>query len=239
MLVLSLSRCTDSNESVSALKLLGSKPDVMVLDLNAAVSTVCGKPYKTCNLQRWQNVHFTTAGKQFCAVQVAHAIAPMLAPGWHKTCTACTGNDTGINNMRCKCKVPWKAARFPWQVHTCKGGLPPLSPAGGGTCSAMNGTAFRCGAKTPKSCELLSASCPDYAACCEMCIKHRGCKYWTHTMQNDKPTCSLKANVSDIDVYISGGSVSGSVNCPVGTWWSGTWCVPRTGNGIAAASTGE
>jgi hypothetical protein len=59
---------------MQALVLFGSKADVGVLDLNEAVSTVCSKPYATCNLQQWQNVHFTTAGKQFCAVQVAHAI---------------------------------------------------------------------------------------------------------------------------------------------------------------------
>jgi hypothetical protein len=55
-----------------------------------------GKPYATCNLQRWHDVHFTSAGKQFCAIQVAHAVAPLLAPKWNTLCTA-TGN-----NVQCK-----------------------------------------------------------------------------------------------------------------------------------------
>jgi hypothetical protein len=38
--------CVDSYNA-AALALLGSKPDVHVLDLNAAVSAVCGKPYST------------------------------------------------------------------------------------------------------------------------------------------------------------------------------------------------
>ena len=84
-------KCID-DYNAGALTLLGSKADVKVLDLNGAVSAVCGKPYKACNLQLWHNVHFTTAGKQFCAVQVAHAVAPMLAPKWHTLCSA-SGND--------------------------------------------------------------------------------------------------------------------------------------------------
>jgi hypothetical protein len=40
--------------------------------------------YDTCNLQRWHNVHFTTAGKQFCAVEVAHTVAPLLNTKWLK-----------------------------------------------------------------------------------------------------------------------------------------------------------
>ena len=92
--------------NAAALELLGAKPDVQVADLNAAVLDVCGKGYTACNLQRWQNVHFTDAGKQvhacarapllhsllpaqlaspssqFCAVTVAHAVAPLLAPKW-------------------------------------------------------------------------------------------------------------------------------------------------------------
>ena len=73
--------CVDAYNA-AALRLLGSHPDVTVLDLNAAVLKTCGKGYKRCNLQRWANVHFTTAGKQFCAVEVAHAVAPLLAPRW-------------------------------------------------------------------------------------------------------------------------------------------------------------
>ena len=84
-------RCVDERNT-AALALLGSKPGVAVLDLNAAVAAVCGKPYEACNLQRWQNAHFTTAGKQFCAVQVAHAVAPLLAPKWNTLCNA-TGNN--------------------------------------------------------------------------------------------------------------------------------------------------
>lgn len=68
--------------NAAALKLLKSKPDVEVLDLNAAVNQVCGTGYSDCNLQLWHNVHFTTAGKQFCAVHVAAAVAPLLAPKW-------------------------------------------------------------------------------------------------------------------------------------------------------------
>ena len=39
----------------------GAKPDVEVCDLNAAVTSVCGKSYGKgqCNLQRYENVHFT------------------------------------------------------------------------------------------------------------------------------------------------------------------------------------
>ena len=55
---------------------------MQIMDLHGAVSTVCGEPYAKCNLQRWENVHFTDAGKQFCAVQVAHAVAPLVAPKW-------------------------------------------------------------------------------------------------------------------------------------------------------------
>ena len=84
-------KCVDDYNS-AANELLGGKADVRVLDLNGAVSAVCSKPYETCNLQRWHNVHFTTAGKQFCAVQVAHAVAPLLAPKWNSLCNA-TGND--------------------------------------------------------------------------------------------------------------------------------------------------
>ena len=77
--------CIDEYNA-AALELLGSKPDVEVCDLNAAVSAVCGKNYGKgeCNLQRYENVHFTDAGKQFCAIEVAHAVAPLLAPKWAK-----------------------------------------------------------------------------------------------------------------------------------------------------------
>jgi lysophospholipase L1-like esterase len=73
--------CVDTYNA-AALKLLGAKSDVVVADLNAAVNKVCGKGYEDCNLQRWHNVHFTTAGKQFCAVEVANTVAPLLAPKW-------------------------------------------------------------------------------------------------------------------------------------------------------------
>ena len=55
--------CVDEYNA-AALELLHDKPDVHVADLNAAVLDVCGKGYSACNLQRWQNVHFTDAGKQ-------------------------------------------------------------------------------------------------------------------------------------------------------------------------------
>ena len=44
-----------------------------------AVVAVCGKNYgkDDCNLQRYENVHFTDAGKQFCAIEVAHTVAPV------------------------------------------------------------------------------------------------------------------------------------------------------------------
>ena len=73
--------CVD-DYSDAALKLLGLKPDVIVADLHNAVLDVCGAGYKTCNLQRWGDVHFTDAGKQFCAVVVAKNVAPLLAPKW-------------------------------------------------------------------------------------------------------------------------------------------------------------
>ena len=38
--------------------------------------------YAQCNLQLYDNVHFTEAGKQFCAVVVAKAVAPLLGPKW-------------------------------------------------------------------------------------------------------------------------------------------------------------
>ena len=59
---------------------------MVVCDLNAAVTAVCGKGYGKgeCNLQRYENVHFTDAGKQFCAIEVAHTVAPLLAPKWLK-----------------------------------------------------------------------------------------------------------------------------------------------------------
>ena len=77
--------CVD-DYNAAALALLGSKPDVEVCDLNAAVVEVCGKGYGKgeCPLQRFENVHFTDAGKQFCAIEVAHSVAPLLAPAWLK-----------------------------------------------------------------------------------------------------------------------------------------------------------
>ena len=73
--------CID-DYNAGALALLGAKPDVEHLDLNAAVRAVCGATYGGCNLQRWENVHFTDAGKQFCAIEVAAAVAPLLGPKW-------------------------------------------------------------------------------------------------------------------------------------------------------------
>jgi hypothetical protein len=78
-------KCID-DYNAAALALLGAKPDVKVCDLNAAVTAVCGKNYTkgACNLQRYENVHFTDAGKSFCAIEVAHTVAPLLAPKWLK-----------------------------------------------------------------------------------------------------------------------------------------------------------
>ena len=73
---------TDYN--AAAAELFASKPDVVVADLNGAVHDVCGAEYTNCNLQLWNNVHFTEAGKQFCAVHVAKNIAPLLGPKWAK-----------------------------------------------------------------------------------------------------------------------------------------------------------
>ena len=77
--------CID-DYNAAALALMGAKPDVEVCDLNAAVVAVCGKNYGkgACNLQRYEDVHFTDAGKAFCAIEVAHAVAPLLAPKWLK-----------------------------------------------------------------------------------------------------------------------------------------------------------
>jgi len=79
----SFNQCID-DYNAAALQLLGDKTDVQVCDLNAAVVAVCGKGYGKggCNLQRYENVHFTDAGKQFCAIEVAHTVAPLLAPKW-------------------------------------------------------------------------------------------------------------------------------------------------------------
>eukprot|EP00729_Bicosta_minor_P002814 gene2814-15504_t len=73
--------CIDTYNA-AALKLMSVCSNVVVADLNSAVNAVCGKGYAACNLQRFHNVHFTTAGKQFCAVQVANVVAPLLAPKW-------------------------------------------------------------------------------------------------------------------------------------------------------------
>jgi hypothetical protein len=77
--------CID-DYNAAALTLLGAKPDVEVCDLNAAVVSVCGKGYGKggCNLQRYENVHFTDAGKSFCAIEVSNVVAPLLAPKWMK-----------------------------------------------------------------------------------------------------------------------------------------------------------
>lgn len=76
-------QCIDEyNEA--ALEFFSSKSNVVVSDLNKAMNSVCGYGFTTCNLQRWMNVHPTTAGKQFLAVELAHTIAPLLAPKWRK-----------------------------------------------------------------------------------------------------------------------------------------------------------
>ena len=73
--------CIDTYNA-AAPELLGAKDNFVVADLDAAVNKVCGKGYDDCNLQRWHNVHFTTAGKQFCAVELASVAAPLLTPRW-------------------------------------------------------------------------------------------------------------------------------------------------------------
>eukprot|EP01050_Picozoa_sp_SAG11_P003629 SAG11_NODE_210_length_12303_cov_10.235824_8_plen_229_part_00 len=74
----------------AAVRALAAKPNVEVLDLHAAVARVCGGGggggYSSCNLQRHHNIHLTSAGKQYAAIQVAHAIAPLLAPRWSALC---------------------------------------------------------------------------------------------------------------------------------------------------------
>ena len=71
------------DQDAAAKQLIASKPAVKaVADLNNVVNSMCGKGYTTCNLQRYHNVHFTTAGKQFCAVEVSYTVAPLLASKW-------------------------------------------------------------------------------------------------------------------------------------------------------------
>lgn len=73
--------CIDTyNEAAAAL--FTNKPDVEIVDLHSAVLDVCGQHYEECNLQLHSNVHFTEAGKQFCAVKVAKGIAPFLGAKW-------------------------------------------------------------------------------------------------------------------------------------------------------------
>lgn len=68
--------------NAAAVELLSAKADVVVADLHSAVTRVCGDTYDACNLQLYNNVHFTGAGKQFCAVEVAKTVAPLLGPKW-------------------------------------------------------------------------------------------------------------------------------------------------------------
>ena len=86
---------------------IGSKA-VSVSDLNAAVTGVCGKGFASCNLLRHQDAHFTDAGRQFCAVKVAAAVAPLLAPKWLQLTPAppppCTGVETTIGSHVCGCE---------------------------------------------------------------------------------------------------------------------------------------
>ena len=73
-------RIIEYNEIASTF--FSSKANVTVCDLNAAVNAVCGPGYEDCNLQRWNNVHFTTAGKQFCAIELSETIAPLINNKW-------------------------------------------------------------------------------------------------------------------------------------------------------------
>jgi len=79
-------QCVDEYNQ-AALELAASRKDIVVADLNEAVRDVCGQDYATCNLQRYDNVHFTDAGKQYCAVVVAKAVAPLLGPKWNALTT--------------------------------------------------------------------------------------------------------------------------------------------------------
>lgn len=66
----------------AAAEVFANKPDVITIDLNSAVRDVCGQEYTECNLQLHSNLHFSEAGKAFCAVEVAKSIAPFLGPKW-------------------------------------------------------------------------------------------------------------------------------------------------------------
>ena len=63
--------------------LFKTKPDMVLSDLYSAVIGVCGE-FDTgyCALQNRNDIHFTSAGRQFSAVVVAHAVAPLLGPKW-------------------------------------------------------------------------------------------------------------------------------------------------------------
>ena len=78
----SFNACIDEHNA-AAITLLSTKPNVVVSDLGAAVTAVCGTNYSTCNLQRWRDTQFTSAGKQLCAVNLAHTVAPLIGPKWH------------------------------------------------------------------------------------------------------------------------------------------------------------
>ena len=71
---------TDYNAAAAAF--FAGKLDTAIADLHGAVTDVCGSKYENCNLQLYNNVHFTEAGKQFCAIHVAKNIAQHLGPKW-------------------------------------------------------------------------------------------------------------------------------------------------------------
>lgn len=62
--------------------LFKNKTNVVTADLYSAVTGVCGQSFSDCALQKTSDIHFTAGGRQFTAVVVAHAIAPLLGPKW-------------------------------------------------------------------------------------------------------------------------------------------------------------
>ena len=53
--------------------------DVLVNDLYAAVTDVCGEYYSSCDLQRPADVHYTAQGQEFLGTNVSAAIVATLA----------------------------------------------------------------------------------------------------------------------------------------------------------------
>lgn len=75
------SQCIEDYNNAAAV-LWASRPDVITADLHGLVRNTCGDSFDNCNLQLWDNVHPTEAGKQFYAIHIAKVIAPLLGPKW-------------------------------------------------------------------------------------------------------------------------------------------------------------